>query len=336
VTDAHHIRLPRIGVVKTHEPTVKLADRLADGRARILSATLRIEAGRWLVSFTCEVCREAVPQPTGPAVGVDAGVSCLAVVSTGQKVPNPRALSRYARRMARQGRECSRRRRGSRRHARSAAALARTHARVAHLRRDAMHKLTTDLARNHASLVVERLAVANLLRRPAPREDPKRPGHYLNNGRRAKAGLNRGIHDASMAELRRQLTYKCQWYGSTLLVADTFFPSSKTCPRCGWRKPSLSLSERMFVCENPSCLLVIDRDVNSSLNLKALVASLGTGSGPGTCLVNGANARGEERLQPGNGRCSSMNREAGTGSSESGETGTAALQEAAARIGSDW
>lgn len=73
VTDAHHIRLPRIGVVKTHEPTVKLRTKLADGRARILAATLSIEAGRWLVSFTCEVCREAVPQPAGPAVGVDAG-----------------------------------------------------------------------------------------------------------------------------------------------------------------------------------------------------------------------------------------------------------------------
>ncbi|HWD70925.1 MAG TPA: zinc ribbon domain-containing protein, partial [Actinomycetota bacterium] len=88
-----------------------------------------------------------------------------------------------------------------------------------------------------------------------------------------------GIHDASMAELRRQLTYKCRWYGSTLVVADVFFPSSKMCSGCGWRRPSLSLSERLFVCENPKCLLVMDRDLNASLNLKALVASVGTGSG---------------------------------------------------------
>jgi putative transposase len=198
-----------------------------------------------------------------------------------------------------------------------------------------MHKLTTALARDHATVVVERLGVANLLRRPAPRDDPQHPGQHLTNGRRAKAGLNRGIQDASMAELRRQLTYKCHRYGSTLVVADTFYPSSKTCSACGWRKPSLSLTERMFSCENPSCRLVIDRDLNASLNLKALVASSGTGSGPGTCPGGGANARGEERLQPGNGRCSSKNREAGTGSRESGETGTAVLQEAAAWIGSD-
>jgi putative transposase len=206
---------------------------------------------------------------------------------------------------------------------------------VANVRRDAMHKLTTDLARTHATVVVERLAVANLASRPAPREDPKRPGHHLKNGRRAKAGLDRGIHDASLAELRRQLTYKCRWYGSTLVVADVFFPSSRTCSGCGWRKPSLSLSQRLFVCENPNCHLVIDRDYNASINLKALVASRGTGSGPGTCLASGANARGEERLQPGNGQCSSMNREAGADSIESGETGTAVLQEAAAWIGSD-
>jgi putative transposase len=146
-----------------------------------------------------------------------------------------------------------------------------------------MHRLTTSLARNHSTVVVERLAVANLLRRPAPKPDPERPGQHLRNGRRARAGLNRGIHDASMAELRRQLTYKCRWYGSTLLVADVFFPSSKMCSGCGWRKPSLSLSERLFVCENPKCRLVMDRDLNASLNLKALVASVGTGSGPGTC-----------------------------------------------------
>ena len=252
------------------------------------------------------------------------------MLSTGQRVPNPRALSRYARRIARQSRECSRRRRGSRRHARSAAALARTHARVASVRRDAMHKLTTHLARNHATVVVEHLAVANLVRRPAPKPDPGRPGHHLRNGRRAKAGLTRGIHDASMAGLRRQLAYKCRWYGSTLVVAASFYPSSRTCSGCGWRKPSLSLSERTFHCENPACGLVIDRDLNASLNLQALVGSLGTGSGPGTRPANGANARGEERLQPGNGRCSSANREAGTGSKESGQTGTAVSQEVAA------
>jgi putative transposase len=96
VVDAHHIALPRIAPasagVKTHEPTTKLATRLADATARILSAILSLEAGRWFVSFTCEVCREALPRPTGVVVGVDLGVSSLAALSTGEKVPNPKAL----------------------------------------------------------------------------------------------------------------------------------------------------------------------------------------------------------------------------------------------------
>lgn len=198
VVDAHHVRLPRIGVVRTHEPTTKLTTALSDGTARILSATLSVQAGRWFVSFGCKVAREPCPPPQGPTIGVDVGVGCLAVISTGQRVPNPRAAARCARAMARRSRECSRRQRGSRRHARSAAALARTHARMACVRRDAMHKLTTGLARNHGTVAVEHLAVANLLRSPAPRPDPQRPGHHLRNGRRAKAGLNRAIQDASM------------------------------------------------------------------------------------------------------------------------------------------
>src|SRR5260370_7857510 len=112
-----------------------------------------------------------------------------------------------------------------------------------------------------------------------------------------------------MAELRRELTYKCRWYGSTLVVADVFFPSSKMCSGCGWRKPSLSLSERLSVCENPKCRLVMDRDLNASLNLKALVASVGTGSGPGTCPPNRATARGAQRFPPSTPRCSSIHPE---------------------------
>jgi putative transposase len=109
VVDARHVALPRIGVVRTHEPTTKLAACLANGKARILSATLSTEAGRWFVSFGSEVTLQSFPPPQGPAVGVDVGVGCLAVCSTGVRVPNPRAASRCARAMARRSRESSRR-----------------------------------------------------------------------------------------------------------------------------------------------------------------------------------------------------------------------------------
>src|SRR5260370_18384284 len=101
-----------------------------------------------------------------------------------------------------------------------------------------------------------------------------------------------------MAELRRQLTYKCRWYGSTLVVADTFYPSSKTCSPCGWRKPSLSLSQRLFVFQNPECRLVVDRGDNSSLNLRILAPCLVTWRGRGTCPSNAAPPRPDEVPPP--------------------------------------
>ncbi len=155
-------------------------------------------------------------------------------------------------------------------------------------------------------------------------------GHW-----RGKAGLNRALLDVAPGELRRQLSYKCAWFGSALVVADRWYPSSKTCSACGPRKPSLPLAERTYRCER--CGLVIDRDANAALNLAALVGAVtGTGSGPGTSQGDMANGRGDERSM-GSPRCSSTNRQDGTGS-EPGKTVTAARQRVAPEpvlVGSD-
>jgi len=265
VVDDRHVRLPRIGVVRTAEATGKLAGRVAAGTARILSATIVDDRRRWYVSFTCEVDRAPSRRgPTGPVVGVDVGVSQLAVIAGPQTPPvlvaNPRPLGRYQRRMARLQRELARRQAGSKRRAVTRGRLARCHRRVRDLRRDRMAKLTTSLARTHTVVVVEDLHVAGMTRRAHGR------------GRTAKAGLNRVVLDASLAELRRQLTYKCAWYGSRLVVADRWYPSSKSCSACGWRTPSLPLSARIFECAG--CGLVIDRDHNAARNLaKVAVAA---------------------------------------------------------------
>jgi IS605 OrfB family transposase len=120
--------------------------------------------------------------------------------------------------------------------------------RVANVRCDALHKLTTDLATNHGTVVVEHLNLAGMTR----------------NRRLARA-----LTDAGMSELRRQLVYKTTWYGSKLVVADPFYPSSKTCSACGWVRAKLSLAERTFHCE--VCGLVLDRDLNAARNLAKLV-----------------------------------------------------------------
>jgi IS605 OrfB family transposase len=287
-----HIQLPRIGVVRTHESTRKLARRLEQGSARILAATVSRRADRWYVSFTVEVQR-AIPASNGKSsvVGVDVGIRHLAVLSTGATIPNPRALEGSLRKLRRLNRELARRTPGSRRKNRTSRRLARVHARAANIRRDALHKLTTDLATQHGAVVVEQLNVAGLLR----------------NRRLARA-----IADTGMAQLRRQLAYKSTWYGSRLVVADPFFPSSKTCSGCGWVKAKLTLAERTFCCE--ACGLKVDRDLNAAHNLARLVQSVAQ-SGWETQTARGADQKSQLAGQV------AMKREAGA-EPGSGETGT--------------
>jgi putative transposase len=327
VVDNRHIRLPRIGVIRTKEPTTKLEAAIGAGTARILSATLSEHAGRWYVAFGVEVTRPEHRPPPGPPVGVDVGVKSLAVVSTGEVVPNSKHLSRYARRIARLQRQCARRRgpaKGqapSKRWRRSKTRLGAAHAKVAAARSDGLHKLTTRLATTHAVVVVEDLAVAGMT-----------ASARGSGNRRGKAGLNRAVLDTAPSEIRRQLTYKSAWYGSRLVVADRWYPSSKTCSRCKAVKAKLPLSERTYRCFD--CGLVIDRDLNAAANLASLVetaTSTGTASGAGTRILlrrgSRANAQGEERFM-GSPRCSSANCEDGTGSKPD-KTATATRQRVA-------
>jgi putative transposase len=259
-----------------------LSDQVVAGTARVLSATIKEEAGRWFVSFGCKVVRRD-PVATYPEaiVGVDLGVHHFAVLSTGELFENPRPISQRARRMARLNRELSRRQKGSKRRARTRAKLTRCHARVANLRRDTLHKLTTQLATAYGTVVIEDLAVKNMTACPRPKADPENPGHHLLNGHAAKAGLNRSILDASPGELRRQLSYKMSWHGGHLVVADRWFPSSKKCSSCKKAKATLSLSTRTYRCEH--CGLVLDRDHNAARNLAAYGREhLVAGSGPET------------------------------------------------------
>jgi putative transposase len=271
--DRHHVTLPRLGRLRTHESTRKLARRLERGTARILSATISWQGGRWFVSFGCEVQR-AIRGPQRPAarIGVDVGLRQLAVLSDGRQIPNPSPLQAAQRRLRHLNRQLARRRGpiapdGSIREPsmgwqQTRQQLGRVHARVANLRRDALHQLTSSLATTYGTIVVEHLNVAGMLR-----------------NRR----LARRLADAGFGQLRRQLIYKCVWAGGSLVQADMFFPSSKTCSGCGYARAKLPLSERTYHCER--CGLVLDRDLNAARNLAALVdasAPVVAGSGPET------------------------------------------------------
>ena len=194
--DDRHVRLPRIGIIRTKESTAELVRLLDAGSGRVLSATVSESAGRWYVGFGCGIERKDRPVPPGPPVGVDVGVKALAVLSSGEVVENPKHASRYARRPARLQAECSRRRGPAKGRApsdrwrRSRARLGRTHAEVAAPRADGLHELTTNLAERHAVVVVEDLFVAGTT------ASAKGSGHW-----RGKAGLNRAILDVAPGEL---------------------------------------------------------------------------------------------------------------------------------------
>jgi putative transposase len=301
--DRKHVQLPRIGILKTHESTRKLARRVEQGSARIVAAAVSRTADRWFVVFTVRIERaDSTSNGKTSVVGVDAGVRHLAVLSTGAPpIPNPRALEGSLRTLRRVGRQLARRKPGSRRRNRTRRRLARIHARAANLRRDAMHQLTTALANAYGTVVVEQLHVAGMLR---------------------NRGLARALADSGMSELRRLLAYKTRWYGSQLVVADRFYPSSKTCSTCGWVKAKLTLGERSFNCG--ACGLVLDRDLNAARNLAKLAQNVAQ-SGWET-----RNARGAD-VRPGLAGRTVMKREAGTGPRPD-KAGTAGAQAPAIQI----
>ncbi|WP_245672740.1 transposase, partial [Aldersonia kunmingensis] len=313
--DRHHLTLPRLGRIKTHESTRKLARRVDVGTARILSATLSEDSsGCWHASFQTIVQRAAeVPAHVGAAeavVGVDVGVRDLLVVAT----PDGRAVARVAapkglaaeqhrlrvlqRRAARQRGPydpvTKTRRQASKRWTRTQRRIGCVHTHAAAVRRDVMHKATTVLAQQHRVIVVETLNAFGM----------------RSAGGAYKRGLNRALADATLAQVRTMLRYKTCWYGSLLVEADRFYPSSKLCSACGRRKPNLTLADRVFQCDD--CGFEVDRDLNAAINLARLGdtcpgESSPAGSGPvagrgasrETEPAQAGDARGDEASTPG-------------------------------------
>jgi putative transposase len=184
------------------------------------------------------------------AVGVDLGVSALATLSTGEKVAGPKPHKALLGRLRRLSRSLSRKAKGSANRKKAKAKLARLHARIANIRQDALHKLTSDLTRRFHTIVIEDLNVRGMM---------------------ANRHLARSIADMGFFEFRRQLEYKARMRGGVVKVADRFYASSKTCSACGSVQEKLPLSIRQWTC--PECGVVHDRDVNAAINLKNMAVS---------------------------------------------------------------
>ncbi|UUU35815.1 transposase [Streptomyces sp. CA-210063] len=232
-------------LAKMAEPLdIRWSRPLPEGAEPTTVTVSRDAAGRWFVSMLCE--DTIVPAPaTADAVGVDAGVTSLVTLSTGEKIANPRHERRDRVRLAKAQRELSRKAKGSANREQARRKVAKVHVRIADRRRDFLHKLSTRLVRENQTVVIEDLTVRNLLK----------------NGRLARA-----ISDAAWTELRHMLEYKCAWYGRELVVIDRWFPSSKLCGACGTVRGKLPLNVREWTCE---CGTVHDRDVNAARNILA-------------------------------------------------------------------
>lgn len=240
--DGQRIKLPVVGWVRMRE-AVRFTGKLK-------RVTVSREADRWFASIMVETDDIKPAEQPKEAVGVDLGVTTLATLSDGDPIPGPKAHKAFLKRLRRTSRSLSRKRKGSVNRRKAKAKLARLHSRIAAVRRDATHKATTMLAKTYRRIGIEDLNVRGMAR---------------------NRHLARSIMDGGFFEFRRQLDYKARFYGATVVVADRWFPSSKTCSCCGSVKAELALSQRTYHCD--TCGHEIDRDLNAACNLERLAAS---------------------------------------------------------------
>lgn len=241
------VSLPRIHEVRTKE------DLRFNGR--IISATLSQDAERWVLAVLFDLPDERRANTGAGTVGIDLGLAHFATLSSGEQVDAPKPLVKHQRRLRRLSRRLSRKKKGSRRRQRARQRVRRLHRRIRNIRKDFLHQLSTRMVRENPTIVLDDLAVGNLLQNHA---------------------LATHISDAGWGEFKRQITYKAELHGRTVLQADAFYPSSRRCSGCGHRQ--LGLADRTYSC--PACGLVIDRDLNAAINLSTLA-------------LRGTDARGE-------------------------------------------
>ncbi|MGF6652842.1 putative transposase [Paraburkholderia youngii] len=263
--EGSRIRIPNLGWVRMREPLRFVG--------KIISATVSRKADRWFVSITVEVLEAShlSRAENQGAVGVDLGVSSMATLSTGEKILGPKAHTALLDRLRRISRSLSRKQKGSANRRKARMKLAKLHARISNIRSVALHKLTSDLTRRFDRIGIEDLNVRGMM---------------------ANVRLARSIADMSFYEFRRQLEYKADMRGGRVIVADRWFPSSKTCADCDHKVDVLPLKVREWTC--PACGVVHDRDVNAATNLKIMAVS----STVSACGEEGSGRRRKTAVKP--------------------------------------
>lgn len=232
------IRLPKLGYVKC-----RVSKKVT---GRILSATIsKTSSGKYFVSVCWTDADIPQLEPTGAVCGIDLGIKELATLSDGTVFANHKHLRKSEKKLRRLQRELSRKTKGSRNREKARMKLARQHEKVRNQRRDALHKMTTQIVRDYDVICTETLKSKNMMQ----------------NHKLAKA-----VGEASFYEVIRQLQYKCDWYGKLLIRIAPYYPSSQLCSSCGYQNPNTKdLSVREWTC--PKCGVHHDRDLNAAQNI---------------------------------------------------------------------
>lgn len=233
------IRLEKIGWVKMS------IDRNIPNNSKMLSCTISKNCcNQYFVSILVDTVMYHKGK-TGKTVGIDLGLKSFATLSDGIVIDNIKFFREKQSEIAKIQRHLSRKSKGSNRHRKNKIKIAKLYNKIANKRNNFLHNVTTSLVNNYDVICIEDLNVSGM----------------LSNHKLAKA-----ISDTSFSMFRSMLEYKCNWYGKELVVIDRFYPSSKTCSKCGWKKEDLTLSDRVFKCEN--CSIEIDRDLNAAINIQ--------------------------------------------------------------------
>ncbi|MFD0362633.1 RNA-guided endonuclease InsQ/TnpB family protein [Nocardia sp. GCM10030253] len=236
----------RLKLAKQSEPIrIRWSRPLPEGAEPSQVTVSRNAHGQYHVSILVEDAVVAHP-PTDSTVGLDAGITTLFTLSSGEKITNPRHEKHDRGRLAKAQRNLSRKQKGSANRAKARLKVAKIYGRIADRRRDHLHKLTTRLINENQVICIEDLSVRNMVR---------------------NRSLARAISDASWSEMRSMLEYKANWYGRTVVPIDRFYPSSKQCSACGALARKMALNIREWTCP---CGAVHDRDVNAAKNIRAV------------------------------------------------------------------
>jgi putative transposase len=235
----HALYVPKLGWVNMAE-SLRL-------EGRPMGAVVSRQADRWYVSITVELDQPAPRSFSKFSVGADLGVKTLVKLSDGRRCENQALLRSELTHLKRLNRRLARRQENSKRWHKARQQLARFHERIANQRGDYLHKKTTEMAKTYQVIGVEDLNVEGMVR-----------NHKL--------ALS--LADASFGEIRRQLTYKSNWFGGRVVLVGTFFPSSQLCstPDCDGRNTELTLDDREWTC--PKCGVTHDRDLNAARNIE--------------------------------------------------------------------